>query len=315
MTARSSSSSQPLAIRELSQDRMLAMLTAPEDSYSVDAATFRKYLEDRGEGVTIEGLAGYVAHMQAQGYAAATQQKRWHAARNRIMGAFDRSPDALDGVKRSRLLLELKALARTVPKTQRHAVEHTLLPTEADIDRLAGAASERMACWIAILYGHGVRVSEACGIVDDADNVKDRGDGYYSVRIMGKGKKERTLKVEAWLIEHIRSVFHGERWLFETAGGKPYRRQYVSYQLHKLSERVLGRSIGGAHAYRHAFATRHIEKNPDQNMVKAISKYMGHSSTSITMDMYVSQEMPAEDLVLTTGLRQAMVRRQQEAVA
>ncbi len=50
---------------------------------------------------------------------------------------------------------------------------------------------------------------------------------------------------------------------------------------------MLNRDIS-AHKLRHSFATIKIAKT---GKIKAVSEYLGHSSTSITLDMYVHEEL------------------------
>jgi integrase/recombinase XerD len=61
----------------------------------------------------------------------------------------------------------------------------------------------------------------------------------------------------------------------------------VSYEIIKAGKRILGRRIS-AHSMRHSFATLAIR---DGASIKAVSKYLGHSSTAITMDMYVHESL------------------------
>jgi len=111
--------------------------------------------------------------------------------------------------------------------------------------------------------------------------------------IIGKGNKERKVDIEKSLFEAIRAMFRGETWLFQTKGGKPYRTTYVSYEIIKAGKRILGRRIS-AHSMRHSFATLAIR---DGASIKAVSKYLGHSSTAITMDMYVHESLEKEQKV------------------
>jgi len=47
------------------------------------------------------------------------------------------------------------------------------------------------------------------------------------------------------------------------------------------------------HGCRHTFATRAIERT---GKLKAISKYLGHASVSITLDMYVHEEIADDEI-------------------
>jgi integrase/recombinase XerD len=113
-----------------------------------------------------------------------------------------------------------------------------------------------------------------------------------AARIIGKGNKERVLKLPAELVDRCRETFGGSQWLLETSGGRPYRREYVSNQIKRAGERVLGRHIS-AHTLRHSFASLKIART---GKIKAVSEYLGHSTTSITLDMYVHESLDMNDL-------------------
>lgn len=112
------------------------------------------------------------------------------------------------------------------------------------------------------------------------------------VPVIGKGNKERMLRIRAALFDAIRAEFKGGTYLFETAGGKPFRRTYVSGRVAKLAWDVLARRLG-AHCLRHSFATRQIRRT---NKVQAVSTYLGHSSTAITMNYYVHEHLDDDEL-------------------
>jgi len=111
--------------------------------------------------------------------------------------------------------------------------------------------------------------------------------------ITGKGNKERKVDIEEALFDAIRSTFQGETYLFQTQGGKPYRPSYISYEIIKAGRRILGRRIS-AHSMRHGFAILAIREGAS---IKAVSTYLGHSSTAITLDMYVHEKLEKEQKV------------------
>jgi integrase/recombinase XerD len=118
------------------------------------------------------------------------------------------------------------------------------------------------------------------------DRCEDLGD-MVRLTITGKGNKERKVGIEKALFEAIRSTFPGGTYRFQTQGGKPYRTTYVSCEIIKAGKRILGRRIS-AHGMRSSFATLAIR---DGASIKAVSKYLGYSSTAITMDMYVHESL------------------------
>ena len=118
------------------------------------------------------------------------------------------------------------------------------------------------------------------------DKCEDLGD-MVRLTITGKGNKERKIDIEKSLFEAIRAAFTGETYLFQTRGGKPYLAPYVSYEITKAGKRILSRRIS-AHSMRHSFATLAIREGAS---IKAVSTYLGHSSTATTIDMYVHESL------------------------
>jgi integrase/recombinase XerC/integrase/recombinase XerD len=134
------------------------------------------------------------------------------------------------------------------------------------------------------------RVSELCGVKLRDCTVQDE---KVFVRIMGKGRKERRVQIAKSLYDFIRETFRGEEWLFETKGGKPYHRNYVSNEVKKLGRDFLGKCIS-AHTLRHSRITHWVQNYPGS--IDAISRYAGHSNVSITLGMYCHGQMSDEML-------------------
>lgn len=262
-------------------------LLAIRDSYQEDTRAFLGYLAETGQPLTFDALKAYARHMQRSGYAAGTITKRLAGAKHRIRWLFERSPEALDLGKRYWIDQELRKIKP--PAQKRRAVEehHVLLP--AEVKRLTEQSSERLGLMIEFLFVTGARVSEMTGIRPEDLSQED---GLVAARVIGKGSKERLLKLPVDLVDRIRDSFSGVTWLMETAGGKPYRREYVSNQIKRVGERVLERQIS-AHTLRHSFASLKIART---GKIKAVSEYLGHSTTSITLDMYVHESLDMSDL-------------------
>src|SRR5690606_16130924 len=120
---------------------------------------------------------------------------------------------------------------------------------------LHGTKSARLRLFIRTLYATGCRVSELCGI--RLSDCEERGEAV-KIRVLGKGRKERFVRIPSDLFKEARAVFGGQEWLFETSGGRPHRRCYVSDSIAALGRRVLDRKIS-AHVLRHSFATAHVK--------------------------------------------------------
>jgi integrase/recombinase XerD len=160
---------------------------------------------------------------------------------------------------------------------------------------MQNARSERQKRFIEFLYTTGVRVSEMTGI-QHADCKRE--GNVIAIRIRGKGNrkqsyKERTVWITKAMYERIRETFAGEEYLFETGKGRRYSRSYVSNQIAKLTQAVLGRKLS-AHKLRHTFVTNKLNET---GRVKAVSQYVGHSDVQITLRIYGHDTFSPADLL------------------
>jgi integrase len=268
-----------------SQDNRRKAILSIKDSYSADVKHFVRFLDSRNLDLNLEGLLVYSEHLN--GSPAGTKNKRLCAAKNRIRYLFYRSPDALDTAKSFRFEQALHDIKGK--KKASRSIDRESLPTMEEIKQLIRKLREhggdkrnhsaRLPLIIEFLAVTGCRVSEMTGI--RLADVREKGD-YVEIRLLGKGNKERSVAVASCVAKRIRDVFRGEKYLFETGGGKPYRREYVSNQIKKAGRRILGRDMS-AHTLRHVFATTALKSGWSP---KKIAVQLGHSSTSITLDMY-----------------------------
>ena len=113
------------------------------------------------------------------------------------------------------------------------------------------------------------------------------------IQVRGKGNKYRYVRIPLRFYSFIRETFKGKTYLFETSNGKPYSNPYVSNQIKKLGRQFLRKNIS-AHSLRHSFATWKVKKGVS---IDAIADYLGHSSPSITLNMYSHNSMDNTDLM------------------
>jgi integrase/recombinase XerD len=134
------------------------------------------------------------------------------------------------------------------------------------------------------LYGGGLRVSELVGLdVDDVDL-----DGG-SVRVFGKGAKERDLPLGRYATDAIAAYLRRARPSFATArsraalflnqrGGR-LTRQGVSRILSEATRRAGVTRHVTPHTLRHSFATHLLEGGAD---VRVVQELLGHASVATT---------------------------------
>lgn len=143
-----------------------------------------------------------------------------------------------------------------------------------------------------ILYGSGLRVSEVCSLT-----LQSVSSDYSTVRVMGKGSKERLVPlsdpaitaIRRWLL--VRSEVASDTTgnpLFLSARGNAVSRRDVTRVLDEASVRV-GLSGGThPHALRHSFATHLMDNGAD---TRSIQELLGHSDASTTQRYtHVSKE-------------------------
>ncbi len=155
-------------------------------------------------------------------------------------------------------------------------IEQLIAATDRETD--VGARDRAI---LELLYASGLRVSELCKVsLYDIDD--------HSVRVMGKGGKERVVPVGRRALEavdhylmHFRSAYDSEREqaLFVTRNGKRIDRVSVWKMIKKYGKQVgIGKNIS-PHTLRHSFATHLLDHGAD---LRVIQELLGHASISST---------------------------------
>ena len=140
----------------------------------------------------------------------------------------------------------------------------------------------RDICLAELLYGSGLRVSEALAL--DADRLSAETE---SLRIMGKGGKERlapltdTAKtaLTAWLPLRPALAPPGERALFVGVRGKRLNRREAQRIIESLCRRDGLPQPVSPHGLRHSFATHLLEAGAD---LRSVQELMGHARLATT---------------------------------
>ena len=168
-------------------DSFLALSTArlaprTVDAYRRDLRDLEAWLGGAPDDATPDQLAAYVAQLRADGLAATTIARRVAALRS-----FYRH-QVLLGVRPDNPAAELELPRR------RRALPKTLSPGEVErlIDAAAGTTPRalRDRALVELLYGAGLRVSEAVGLDRASIDLERR-----LVRAIGKGSKERIVPI------------------------------------------------------------------------------------------------------------------------
>lgn len=257
------------------------------DGYARDVAVFLAFLTDHF------GAPPDAAALRAL---APADLRAW-LARRRAEGLESRSLlRALAAVRNFLRRLEKKGLARTdvfsairAPKRPRSlpkALSVTGARALVDPESRAGDAREpwtlaRDAAVLALLYGAGLRISEALAIsrADAPVGETDR------VTILGKGGKTRTLPiippvrraVEDYLALCPYDLAGGP--LFVGARGGPLSPRIIQLAVARLRGALGLPATATPHALRHSFATHLLGRGGD---LRTIQELLGHASLSTT---------------------------------
>jgi integrase/recombinase XerD len=257
---------------------LLAARRAPRtvEAYRRDLGSLAAWLGRPLADVTAEELAAWQASLRADGLAGSTIARRTAAAR-----AFCKHQQLLG------LRADNPAAGLESPKRRRH-LPRTLSASEAErlVDAANGVTPRAMRdrALVELLYGAGLRVSEALGLEKASIDLDER-----LVRVVGKGGKERLVPLGRPAADAVRRYLalgrpHLDRRhrpdLFLNARGGALTRAGAFLVLRRLAERAgLDPTRVHPHLLRHSFATHLLEGGAD---LRTIQELLGHSSISTT---------------------------------
>jgi integrase/recombinase XerD len=257
---------------------LLAARRAPRtvEAYRSDLAALAGWLGRAPSTATTDDLERYLAELRAAGLSAATMARRIAAARAFfkhlvLLGARSDNPAAE---------LELPRRARRLPRTL----------SVGEAERLIEAATGttprhlRDRALVELLYGAGLRVSEAIGLDRAGIDLDER-----IVRCVGKGNKERLVPIGREAADALRRYLaHGRPYLdrrhrpelFLNAQGGALTRAGVFLVLRRLAARAgLEPERVHPHLLRHSFATHLLEGGAD---LRSVQEMLGHADLATT---------------------------------
>lgn len=137
---------------------------------------------------------------------------------------------------------------------------------------------------LALLYGCGLRVSEAAGLRVEDINFDDR-----FVRVLGKGRKERLVPFGRSTERPLVAYLNGPRArveatvavdrLFLGRNGRGLSRMGIWLIVHRAARKVGLEKRVHPHTFRHSFATHLLQAGAD---LRSVQSMLGHRSVSTT---------------------------------
>ena len=272
----------------LNENASAHTVRAYESDLSQFLAFLARHLARRRPDLTVSDFAhdnirAFIADLHKRGNSRASAARRLAAVRTfgrylRREGAIEGDPAALVGA----------------PRLEKHLPAHL---GEAEMSRLletpdvSTPLGRRDRAILELFYASGLRLSELVAV-----DVEDVSLSTRTVRVMGKGRKERLVPfnrttetaIRAWLKDWEGLVSDAPRASTRRRGGSPL---FLNYQGRRLSTRSVDRLVRkyvsqcstrfgiSPHALRHSFATHLLERGAD---LRAIQELLGHARLSTT---------------------------------
>lgn len=139
----------------------------------------------------------------------------------------------------------------------------------------------RNAAIVELFYGSGIRLAELHAL--NIGTIDARG---CTMRVMGKGNKERIVPLTALAIEIIKNYLHHQKKnstyglpLFTNSRGIRLSQRHIERIVVREVARVTQQKKKGPHTLRHSFATHLLDRGAD---IRAVKELLGHASLSTT---------------------------------
>ena len=233
------------------------------------------------EQIDLRSLRSWLAKQQTMGRSRTTIARRATAAR--VFTAWlartgRASTDAGAALRSSKAHRTLPAVLRT------DEADALLAVTAAAAAEGDGPVGVRDVAVLELLYATGIRVGELVGLdIDDVDRQRN------VVRVLGKGRKERTVPfgtpaahaLDRWLTEGRPELVRDGSGpaLFLGARGGRLDQRAVRTLVHQSSAAVPGAPDLAPHGLRHTAATHLLEGGAD---LRSVQEMLGHASLATT---------------------------------
>lgn len=252
-------------------------------SYQTDLLAFEQWCSREGVEVTKvdhRNLRLYLAYLKQAQYSAKTLNRHLSTLR----GFYK-------WMQREKLIATDPALALSNPRAPRN-LPHTM--TDSDVNRLlescdtSTAVGLRDRAFLEFLYATGARISEVATLKLEQIDLQNG-----TVRLFGKGSKERIVPLYESAIEWLKNYLRSSRptFLLKDKTGRAHSALFISVRGNDMSadslRKVFSSYLAAAgldsslspHAMRHTYATELLGGGADLRIVQEL---LGHESLSTT---------------------------------
>lgn len=225
--------------------------------------------------VTQSDMRAWMAHERGSGLSGRSLARKLSAVKSFARWLAERESLEISAILAARAPKYTRNLPRPLSETAAREVID-LVPMQTRDDW----AGRRDAAVITLLYGCGLRVSEALGLSGSDLPLGD------SLRILGKGGRERLVPLlpaaRAAVMAYLRACPHpmqADAPLFRGSRGGALGRRHVAKVMEATRLQLGLPATATPHALRHSFATHLLAAGGD---LRAIQELLGHASLQST---------------------------------
>lgn len=257
-------------------------------AYLADVRAFVSYLEQSGEGLLAAGRVEIQAFLGQESARLSTRSLARRLGSLRAFYAF--AARRLGSTSNPARAVRMPKLQENFPLVvSPEVIERAILAasSEAPGRPRASAQAKRDVALIELLYGSGLRVSEAADLTLSQIDIS-----AASLRVLGKGQKERKVPLggpasralSAYLevrgeLAHPKTGSMHPTLVFLSSRGTRFSPRRIQELVGRLGRVAAGRGDLHPHALRHSCATHMLEGGAD---LRSIQDFLGHESLSTT---------------------------------
>lgn len=267
-----------------------ALALESKKAYASDYTLFFNFIKKNQKDINANDVLSFIEYLEKNNYKNSSINRKIASLSKmfkvmQIAGEIDHNP--------VETLKQFKNLSHKVSKNINVSIDIKDIKKAVKVYKGSTIQQKKMSLIIRTLAMTGLRISEFTGIKNS--DISDFDKENKIVNIVGKGKKERKIYLSNDFINEIQEVYpieSGTPYLFYTIRKTRYSRKVLWKQIKEFFKEKIDKDVH-PHLLRHFFATHKI--NVEKKDIKAVSKFLGHSDVSITLNAYVDTALGVDD--------------------
>jgi len=268
-----------LQIKDLAWE---ALAEGSQKAYSFDYQLFLKFIKKDLKNIKAGDILKYIEYLEKNNYKNSSINRKIASLSKmfkimKISGEIEINP--------VELLKQFKNISYKISKGINIALTIEDIRKTVKKTKTISIQEKKIILIIKMLAMTGLRISEFINIKNK--DIYNFNSENKIIKIIGKGKKERKIYISNTFLSEIKKIYPDKKdieFLFYNTRNNLYNRKTLWIQIKQFFRKKINKNVN-PHMLRHFYATYKIfiEKQD----VKAVSKFLGHSSVSITLDAYV----------------------------